>query len=490
MLKRLGFARNRVDYKILSIIILAITLTLFAWTPYIPSVSASSALSGTGLPPFVGRICIVPGDSLLCPQTLPQMIADSTGHLVVSINILNSTIFNAFGVSVRWDPTIMNATSADLTNTILQSPTVSANCINNVGVDCGPQDGPGVAHVDLVGANTTAPASGRLFKVSLTGLPLVNPHIGFATGCSTISIGLASALSSVPNADLCVVMGIFRTTICTTLCTETLISIPESIQSQLLGVHLPTGVASAGGNIVGVEDSGLAPTYATTWIMPYPITMPGNITSWKAQFRPEFLSSDATYLVSGPVTSVAPQTLGESDASCKAGDVLTGGGNSVNHPNGGGELVVTDMFPATASPPTTWRALAFNEQPVGGSSLNLVGVAVCQTPSRSSSSTVPSTPTSVQIEVLRKNLNNSSILTVVEAGPLHDPRPVLEARLPSYPNSLTGSTIIEYFTDTLLTVLPGDLIGLNITADPQVGSYTYPEVNATGGTRFVPRNQR
>jgi parallel beta-helix repeat protein len=353
---------------------------------------ANQAPFGLTGPPFIGRVCIVPGDSTACPQNLPPMKADSTGNLVVAINILGSTIFNAFGISVRWDPTIMNTTSADITGTILQSPTVSATCINGGGFGCGPHDGPGVAHVDVIGANTTAPASGRLFKIPLVGLPGADPHIGFATGCSTVSIGLASSPGSVPNTDSCVVVGIFATTICTTLCTETLTPVPEGIQSQSLGVHLPTGFASAGGNITGILTSGLAPNYATTWIMPYPITLPGNITSWKAQFRSVFLSN----------------------------------------------------------------------------------------------STPPTTPTAVQIKVLRKT--SPSAFTVVEAGPLHDPRPVLQSRLPSYPNGLTESYVIEYSTDTLLTVLPGDMIGLTITSDPQVGSYTYPDVNATTGTRYVPRN--
>jgi len=39
----------------------------------------------------------------------------------------------------------------------------------------------------------------------------------------------------------------------------------------------------------------------------------------------------------------------------------------------------------------------------------------------------------------------------------------------------------------LLTVKPGDLIGLTIRADPALGSYDYPMVNVTG-TRFVTRN--
>ena len=362
---------------------------------YHPRVANNASFALTGLPPLVGRLCIVPGDSTACPQNLPPMKADSTGHLIVSINILGSTIFNAFGISLRWDPTIMNTTSADLTGTILPSPIVSASCINSGGFGCGSHDGPGIAHLDVVGANTTAPASGRLFKIPLVGLPGVDPHVGFATGCSTVNIGALSSLGSVPNTDSCVVVGIITTTICTTLCTQTLTSVPEGIQSQLLGTQLPTPLhsVSPSGNITGTVSSGSGPSFATTWVMPYSITLPGNITSWKAQFSNGFLS------------------------------------------------------------PTIQ---------------------------------VPPTPSSMQIKVLRKA--SPTTLIVVEAGPVHDPRRVLQDRLPSYPFVLTESTVIEFYTDSFLAVLPGDLIGLTITSDPSLNAfYNYPLVNASG-TRYVTQN--
>lgn len=348
-----------------------------------PSHVPSAPILPPTVPAYVGRVCIVPGDSTDCPQTLPPIAADSTGHLVISINILGSTNFTAFGISVRWNLMRMNATTTDFTNSILSSPIVRANCVNNSGTGCGTHDGPGVATLALAGPNVTAPASGRLFKISLSGSPGVDPQIGFATGCLTVNIGALFAHGSVPNSDLCLVVGSIVTTICTTLCIQDLVPVPEGIQSQSLGTHLPTALASLGGNIVSQLSSGGAPNNATTFVMPYSVTLPGNITGWKAQFE---------------------------------------------------------------------------------------GLR---------------TPVGMQIKVLRKT--STSILTVVETGPIHNPTPVLFTRLPGYPHVVTESTVIPIYTDSLMTVLPGDIIGLTIISDPALGSFDYPLVNATA-TRFVTRS--
>ncbi len=335
--------------------------------------------AATGPPPppptIVGRVCIVPGESTACPQTLPAL-RGSGGPLNVSINILGSTTFNAFDIQVRWDFTVMNSTSVDLTGTILPTPTTTRQCINGVGFGCGLLDGPGVAHVAMTGGNTTAPASGRLFKIvfffAVNGVTL---SVGFQTGCST---------NSVPNTNVCVLIATGPAT------NPGITPVSEGIQSQLLGVPLPTPIGSLGGNIIDLVSGGSnAPNFADTYVMPFPVTLPGNITTWKVQFRPTTLS------------------------------------------------------------------------------IGLVD------------------PMGVQIKVLRKT--SATTLTVVGTGLVHDPRPILRSRLPSYPFVLTESTVIEFFSDPGITVLPGDLIGLTIMSDPSVGLYTYPFVNATG-TRQVTSN--
>ncbi|HEV2120368.1 MAG TPA: right-handed parallel beta-helix repeat-containing protein [Candidatus Bathyarchaeia archaeon] len=397
----LSQGRKSASYKIVLLLSLAIASSQLLLTISSQSVTPTPAPSPEAaatpmLPPFVGRVCLVPGDSTACPQTLPRLTADSTGRLDVSVNVLGSPSFNASGVYLHWDPTVMNATGLDLTNTILASH-ISDSCINNVGSGCGSHDGFGVAHLDIIGANTAAPSSGRLFKISLIGPAGADPHIGFATGCSTISIGFASTTGSVPNTDLCLILGMFTTTICTTLCIATLTADPESVQSQSLGVHLPTALSSVPrpGNITGIFTGGGAPNFADTWVLPYQVVLPGNITGWKAQF------------MNGVINST----------------------------------------------------------------------------------TVPPTPIGIQLKVFRKTIPTApTLLTVAEAGPIHDPRPVLSARLPDYPFVLTEWTVIPYYTDSLITVLPGDFIGLTIQSNSTYGIYEYPTTNVTGSARIVTRN--
>lgn len=364
------------------IILVIITIVIFPGLPVFPPEAHAAQLSSQ-LPPFVGRVCLTPGESTSCPLTLPAMTGSSSGHLNVSINILGSTIFNFFDISVRWDPTIMNSTSVDLSGTILPSFIVIALCINGAGSGCGSLDGPGVAHVSARGTNTTAPASGRLFKIPFFINFGVSASVGFQTGCFLPSVGGPPIPSgSVPNTSVCVQVAILNT-----IGTPSVTPVPESIQSQLLGVPLPTPIGSLGGNIAGLDSGGGAPNFADTWILPLTINLPGNITTWKVQFRPVLLSN----------------------------------GN------------LTD--------------------PIG-----------------------------VQIKVLRKT--SATTLMVVGAGLVHSPIPILQSRQLGYPFVLTESTVIEFFSDPGIAVLPGDLIGLTIMSNPLAGFYIYPFVNATG-TRSV-----
>ncbi len=333
------------------------------------------------LPPFVGRVCIVPGESTSCPLTLPTIIVPPSIRFNVSINILGSTIFNTFNISVRWDPTVANSTTVDLNQTVLPAFTITTRCINGEGLGCGSLEGPGIAHVVAVGTNTTAPTSGRLFKILFLGNPGLTLRLGFQTGCSS---------NSVPNTSSCVIVAIVRT-----VGTPSATLVPEGIQSQLLGVPLPTPLASVQppGNITAIASSGGGPNFADTYVMPYPIALEGNITTWKVQFRPL-------------------------------------------------------------------------QVPLSGVNVTIDSAGV-------------------QIKVLRRV--NATTLTVVGAGRVHDPRPILQSRLPSYPFVKTEWTVIEFYADPGIAVQPGDLIGLTIMSDPSLRGYYYPLVNATG-TRFVSRN--
>ena len=254
-----------------AMLLLAITIVISPALPSFPQLANAQPTSQ--LPAFVGRVCIVPGDSAACPLTLPTMIGPPSGHLNVSITILGSAIFNAFDVSVRWDPRVMNSTTVDLNSTVLPSLNATVACINGAGSRCGSFDGPGIAHIVHFGTNTTAPASGHLFRIPFFATPGAALSVGFQTGCPT---------GSVPNTNACVLVGIGNTGP-----TPSITPVPEGIQSQLLGVQLPTPLASAlpAGNITGTI-SGVASNSTDTYVLPYPVALPGDITSWKVQFRP------------------------------------------------------------------------------------------------------------------------------------------------------------------------------------------------------------
>lgn len=308
-------------------------------------------------PPLVGRVCIVPGNSAFCSQTIPGSVAASGN---VSINILGSTIFDKFDIRVR---PFGNASvfTVDPASTILISASVTILCRNGAGVSCDSLDGPGIVHVVATGANTTAPASGQLFKILYSGNS-TSTKVGFQTGC---------AIHSVPNTSVCV-------RVSTGLATD-----PESIQSQLFGTQLPTAnvLPAPGGNIT-VNISGGSPTLpSVTFITPYMVALPGTITTWKVQFE--------------------------------------GGLNAAN------------------------------------------GTVV---------------PAGVQLKVFRPNSTSPNMLKVVSAGTLHDPRTILQTRIRGYSvgSFSTNQSVIEFFADTGIPVLPGDFIGITITAPPPIPGKSFP----------------
>lgn len=357
-------------------VLLIITILVSPELPIFPHTAHAQAPSQP--PPFVGRVCIVPGDSTSCPLTL-QPLRGTGSSLNVSINILNSTTFNAFDILVRWDFTKMNATSVDLTGTILPTPTTIINCVNGAGTGCGTLDGPGTAHVRLFGANTTAPAAGRLFKIPfLFSANNTNLSVGFQANCST---------TSVPNTTACVLVG-FSTI------SATITPVPEGIQSQLLGAQLPTPLASVSppGNIT-VNISGGSPTQPNeTFITPFFVTLPGTITTWKVQFDGGFSNSSGTFSV---------------------------------------------------------------------------------------------VPAGVSLVVFKKNSTTNTLIAVGD-GPVHNPRAILQSRLSGYPFFQTNQSVIEFFSDPGIAVLPGYLIGITYTEDPSTGFFTVPGVTTTPTpARFV-----
>lgn len=93
-------------------------------------------------------------------------------------------------------------------------------------------------------------------------------------------------------------------------------------------------------------------------------------------------------------------------------------------------------------------------------------------------------PVGIQLKVLRA-IPATTQVQVIAAGTVHDPRPTLEARYWAFGGTCRGfrtddiRSVIE-FTDFGLTVSPGDIIGLTIKSDPNVGGYYYPLVSGSG----------
>lgn len=98
-------------------------------------------------------------------------------------------------------------------------------------------------------------------------------------------------------------------------------------------------------------------------------------------------------------------------------------------------------------------------------------------------------PVSIQLKVLRAT--SATVVQVMSAGAVHDPKAILEARFgASCPSIQSGSagSVIEFTETTGLAVSPGDIIGLTIDSDPNVDAYFYPLVSVSGATRLVLRN--
>jgi hypothetical protein len=72
----------------------------------------------------------------------------------------------------------------------------------------------------------------------------------------------------------------------------------------------------------------------------------------------------------------------------------------------------------------------------------------------------------VQLKVLREI--SPGILQVMEAAPIHDPRPILQTHRIGYPNFATPDSAVV-FTESGLSIQAGDIIGLSIFPTRQPG---------------------
>jgi hypothetical protein len=98
-------------------------------------------------------------------------------------------------------------------------------------------------------------------------------------------------------------------------------------------------------------------------------------------------------------------------------------------------------------------------------------------------------PIGIQLKVLR-SVPNTTQVQVINAGPVHNPLTMLQARFGgSCPSFLVDSeqAVLE-FTESGLTLSPGDIVGLTIMSDPNSQGYVYPLVTSGASTRLVLRN--
>ena len=96
----------------------------------------------------------------------------------------------------------------------------------------------------------------------------------------------------------------------------------------------------------------------------------------------------------------------------------------------------------------------------------------------------PGVPVGIQLKIFRAV--SPTAFQVVAAGAVHDPRPILQARLPGYPFFRNEDSAVE-FSDSSLALQAGDRIGLTIMSDPSIGRYFYPLIGS-GDSPIVLRN--
>jgi len=161
----------------------------------------------------IGVVCAAPSGTTSCPSP-PVSIAQQVGSKFdLAINTQGSDSFNGFDISVKADPTVLNATAVSLSGSVLPTPQfIAAICINghSVSGNCRSQDGPGIVTLAVVSQfSTPTPTTGRLFTITYQVLSGTGgTTIGYQTGCPNSSVSgttdciqVANAGNNVPETD-------------------------------------------------------------------------------------------------------------------------------------------------------------------------------------------------------------------------------------------------------------------------------------------------
>lgn len=168
----------------------------------IPAIHPAYGLTGT--------VCLADPSLTACPATASAFGGAVGSTLRVAVLISGSDPLNGFDVQILADRSILQATDADLTGTILGAgATVIAKCIDGVlkaGASCAAQDGPGVLHLAATKTGANVAGNGLLFTgvYNVVGkTPSMN--IAFNTGCPGTSIPnvcvTISNGTTTPNAE-------------------------------------------------------------------------------------------------------------------------------------------------------------------------------------------------------------------------------------------------------------------------------------------------
>lgn len=203
------FDDTRLTLRVVAYSYLVLLVGLVAVSSLLMPVVRVHASSPVGT---VGTVCVAGGGDPSCPSS-PAVITGLVGTQVsVSVNVANTAIYNSFAILVKADPSVLNATSFDLSGTVLSSPVVDAVCINGNHAagskGCSAQDGPGVAHLAASAgcAGVTLACGfggGHLFNINYNVLSAsAGTPIAFQTGCAASSNGTSCADIQFITADI------------------------------------------------------------------------------------------------------------------------------------------------------------------------------------------------------------------------------------------------------------------------------------------------
>ncbi len=192
------------QYKLKNKSLIILPLLFVSMLAYLPGSFHTASATLTG------NVCLQPSGTVGCPGA-PVLFASSGGTLMVAVNIVGSDPLNGFDVSIKTDSTVLAASGADLTGTIVTSASVVLKCFDGVlvtGSACASQDGLGVLHFAATKTGATVSGNGLLFT-AVYSVVAATPGIsvGFAvdaTDCASTSVagGVCVSISNGTSTPL------------------------------------------------------------------------------------------------------------------------------------------------------------------------------------------------------------------------------------------------------------------------------------------------